>query len=193
MEERTEKALKFANIHAQARSKARRSQEYMSLCLGVSKKTVSNWEKGISSPTFFQSLEWFKELNTNPFPYYMSVIYPQKNIHTKSNDEEIEAAFNDLMNSISTNDKRALLFLFYGEHGSSPHSVLQMILAHLHTPIASRLANAFLISHVYELNHQLENVICPENILPDMDDLKKSIEKAKCAVMNKENSYSNIE
>lgn len=192
MEERIDNVLRFADIHLQARLKAKRSQEYMALCLGVSKKTVSNWEKGMSSPTFFQSLEWFKCLNANPFPCYMSLIYPRKQITIKSTDDEIEDAFDTLIKSISINDKRALLFLFYGDHGSSPHSVLQMMLAHLHTPISSRLANAFLISNLYQLNKQLGNIICPHNILPDMDDLLGSIEKAKTCAMLNENGYTNL-
>ena len=192
---RSNRVKRFAKMHYDARVKAGKSMEYMAFELGVSKKTIQNWEKGLSSPSFFQSLEWFRVLNTNPFPYYMSIIYPDKleGLKASDSDEKIEEGFNALIQNISINDKRALLYLYYGEHGSSPHSILQLVLAHLHTPIKSRLANAFLVTHLYDLDKQLGNIICPDNILPDMDDLNNSINKAREAANNNENSYTNLE
>lgn len=186
---------RFAKIHYDARINAKRSQEYMALELGVAKKTVQNWERGISSPSFFQSLQWFRALNTNPFPHYMAVIYPDKVAGVKASDpdEKIEEAFNALIQNISINDKRALLYLYYGKHGSSPHSIIQLLLAHLHTPITSRLANAFLITQLYELNKHLGRIICPDNIQPDLEDLNRAIYKAKQSALNNESGYNNVE
>lgn len=185
---------RFAKIHYDARIKANRSQEYMALELDVAKKTVQNWEKGLSSPSFFQSLEWFRVLNTNPFPYYMSIIYPDTlaGVKASDSDEKINEAFDSLVKNIDINDKRALLYLFYGEHGSSPHSVIQLILARLHTPLASRIASAYLVANEYELNKQLGNIVCPNNILPDMDDLNRAMIKARESAIHNESSYNNV-
>lgn len=192
---RSQRVYRFAELHASARIEAGKSQEYMALELGVSKKTVMNWEKGTSSPSFFQSLEWFRVLNTNPFPYYLSYIYPDqlKGLKGTDSDEKIEEAFEAMIHHISIADKRALLYLYYGNHGSSPHSLIQLMLAHTHTPIQSRIANAFLVSHVYSLHKQLGTDICPDNIQPDMDDLNEAIMKAQDAVMNNGFGYTNID
>lgn len=194
-ESRSKRIKRFSEIHSTVRVNTGKSQEYMALELGVAKKTIQNWEKGISSPSFFQSLEWFRVLKVNPFPYYLSVIYPEKldGIKASDSDEKIEEAFETLIHNISIKDKRALLYLYYGKHGSSAHSVIQLMLAHLHTPITSRVANAYLISHVYALENELNNIICPDNILPDMDDLNKAILKARESAIKREYGYNNLE
>ena len=67
--EMNERAKRFALMFSKSRAKMKKSQEFMALGLGVSKKTIQNWENGTSSPTFFQSSEWFRILGLNPMPY----------------------------------------------------------------------------------------------------------------------------
>ena len=50
---------RLAELHMRARYDAGKSQEYIALEMGVSKKTVANWEKGISTPDIFDSFRWF--------------------------------------------------------------------------------------------------------------------------------------
>lgn len=182
-------------MHHSARVKAKRSQEYMALELGVAKKTVQNWEKGVSSPSFFQSLEWFRVLNTNPFPYYMDVLYPDKiaGVKASDSDEKIEEAFDSLIQNISINDKRALLYLYYGKHGSSPHSVIQLILAHLHLPMSLRINDACNVDTNYKIAKELDLLVCPDNIQPDLSDFKRSILLAIEASKDNRDSYTPID
>lgn len=193
-ETRITRILRFSKIHYDARMKAKKSQEYIALELGVTKKTVQNWEKGLSSPSFFQSLEWFRVLNINPFPFYMDVLYPDKVAGVKSSDsdEKIDEAFNALIQNISINDKRALLYLYYGDHGSSPHSVIQLMLAHLHLPLTLRINDACNVDTNYKMAKELNTLVCPDNIKPDLSDFKSSIIKALEASKNNKNSYTNI-
>lgn len=192
---KNDRAQRFANIHAQTRETAKRSQEWMAAELGVSKKTVQNWEKGVSSPSFFQSLEWFRVLNLNPFPYYLSIIHPDKlhPVEPDSSDEKIEEAFNTLIQDISIRDKRALLYLYYGKHGSNPYSVIQLMLAHLHLPIKERLADATSVMHRYEVEKQMGTLICPDNIKPDEENLKNAIRKAQESTLKREFGYTSID
>lgn len=194
-ESRGGRARRFAEIHFRARDIAGKSQEYMAMELGVAKKTVQNWEKGVSSPSFFESLEWFRVLNVNPFPFYMSILYPDKTNKLKhiSSDEDINDAFETLIKQISVNDKRALLYLYYGSHGSSPHSLLQLILAHLHTPLKYRITQANSIVSNYTLLEGLNELKDTDKIMPDMDDLKDSIVRANVAVLHNELGYTNLE
>lgn len=194
-ETRLERIERFAMMHSSARIKAGRSQDFMAAELCVSKKTIQNWEKGISSPSFFQSLEWFRVLKINPFPHYLSYVYPKqlKNVRHDSDDKKIEEAFDVLMGNISVNTKRALLYLFYGEHGSSPNAVIQMILAHLHTPMKDRIAPASIIAQMYEMEKELGNLVCTNNIQPDMNVLKKAISCGISSAVNNEKGYNDIE
>lgn len=193
-ETRSERIERFALMHAQARDRAGKSQEYMAAELCVSKKTIQNWEKGVSSPSFFQSLEWFRVLDMNPFPYYLQMVFPDDmEVIGGSSDEDIEKAFDVMMDNISISTKRALLYLFYGNHGSSPTAVLQMMLAHLHCPIKDRIAPASIIEQMYIMEKELGNLVCPDNIQPDMDMLKKAINQGKDSAVKNEPGYSFIE
>ena len=75
-ESRIDRVNRFSKIWWQSRADAKKSQEYMALSLGVSKKTIQNWEKGTSSPDLFQGCEWFRVLGLNPMPYYLAFLYP---------------------------------------------------------------------------------------------------------------------
>ena len=189
---RSERVQLFADIHIKARIAANKSQEFMAIELGVAKKTVQNWEKGISSPSFFQSLEWFRVLNTNPFPYYMSLMYPKEfsHIKTANTDDEIDEAFDSLIKQISTNDKRALLYIYYGAHGGDPHTIINLMLAHLHTPLQARITQAMLISYIYEMQEETDNLICKDDIMPNMAELKDSLMRARVAALHKSYGYS---
>ena len=192
---RSDRAKAFGEIHAIIRCKEKKSQEYMAMELGVSKRTVQNWEKGISSPTFFQSLEWFRILHTNPLPYFLALVYPDKlkGLKGTDSDEKINEAFDVLAKTLSIGAKRALLYLYYGEHGSSPNAILQMMLAHLHTPLQSRITQATVTAHMYEMEKELGNLICPDNIMPNMDTLNDAIFKARLAALHHEYGYNALE
>lgn len=191
-ESRLEKVKKLADMHYRAREKAGRSQEYMALELGVSKKTVQNWEKGISIPDLFQSTEWFRILNTNPLPYYLEFISPYKSnkIIKETDEDNVNETFRALCDELPTDAKRAILYLFYGHHGSSPFAIIQLILAYLHTPLKIRMTSAALISQLYETEKELDSIICKEDVLPNLEELNDSIRRARVAVMHKEYGYT---
>lgn len=194
MESRESRIKRFAGIHSRVRMEANKSQEFMARELGVSKKTVQNWEKGLSSPSFFQSLEWFRVLHINPFPHYLGIISPDtiEGLKPSDSNERIENAFRTLCDNLPISDKRALLYLFYGNHGSSPHSVLQLMLAHLHSPIEFRIMTAYMVANEYELNSKLGTLICADNIQPDMDNLWKAIHSATDSAVNNDFGYTNL-
>lgn len=191
---RLDRVKRFAEIHVKARDKAGKSQEFMALELGVAKKTVQNWEKGISSPSFFQSLEWFRVLNINPMPYYLSILYPDKysTIKNASTDEEVNAAFSVLVEQLSINDKKAFLYFYYGEHGSPANTLIQLLLAHAHTPLQTRITQAILTYNLYEMEKERDNLICTDAILPDLDTLSKSIMRARLSAIQHEYGYTLI-
>ncbi|MDD4075009.1 MAG: hypothetical protein PHC80_02850 [Eubacteriales bacterium] len=113
----------------------------------------------------------------------------------KSTDEEekIQAALQTILIQIPVSSKRALVYLFYGEHGSSPNAILQLILAYLHTPIKERVTQAVLIKNVYEMEKALGNLICSDDILPNMEVLNNALASAKASAVQHEYGYCYID
>ncbi len=190
-ETRVETALRFSKIWWKSRADAGRSQEFMALGLGVSKKTIQNWEKGVSSPSFFQTFEWFRLLGLNPIHYFYAFLYPNcmENISLNAEDEEIESALLQLVKDLTVMEKRQLFYLMMGEHGSSWYSVLQMMTAHCHTTIQSRAVAARIVCDNYEMEKERNMLVCPDNIQPDIETLEGAVELGKNAAKKNKKGY----
>mgnify|MGYP004634940915 FL=1 len=193
-ESKPERIKRFARIWALSRNNAGKSQEYMANGLGVSKKTIQNWEKGVSSPDLFNGSEWFRVLGVNPLPYYLAFLYPElfDGISPECNDAVIEEAIELLVRNSTAQEKRQLLYLMAGRHGSSWYSLLQLFCAHCHTSMRSRVNAARMIADNYDMDEETDNLVCPSNVRPDMNMLRKSIEDGKNAVMTHAYGYTSV-
>ena len=170
------------------------SQEYMASELGVTRRTISNWESGVSEPSIGQTIDWFKLVQKNPLPYLLQCTYPDMDkISYKDDDSKILAALLQIINELPAEGVRQLMYLFFGNHGSSPRAVLQMITAHLQTPMKDRIAHGQLISTNYELAMRTDTLTHPKHIQPDLDCLNGAIATAKNAVEKNAKKYSTIE
>lgn len=189
--ERISRVNRFSKIWWRSRADAGVSQEYVALGIGVSRKTIQNWEKGISSPDLFQASEWFRVLGLNPLPYFLDYIFPEKVDGIKSSDEDrrVEEALTHLVAQLPPTGKRQLLYMLYGNHGSSPNAVLNMMNAHLQTPLKDRVVHAAMILEDYELERDLGNMVNPNNVKPNVDTLRNSIENAKDTVKKHKSGY----
>ena len=146
-ESRAERAKKFAAMHAEARLHVGKSQDFMAAKLKVSTNTVKNWEKGVSSPDFFESLRWFEVLNTNPLPSYLAYISPYKTSNLKDDDTfKVKESFRALNDELPPATKQALIYMFKGHHGGSSTTVMQLLLAYLHLPLKTRIIPAMSIA-----------------------------------------------
>ncbi|MCQ2527449.1 MAG: helix-turn-helix domain-containing protein [Lachnospiraceae bacterium] len=193
--ERIERAKRFSKIWWRSRADAGVSQEYVAIGVGVSRKTVQNWEKGISSPDLFQASEWFNVLGLNPLPYFLDFIFPQDVDGIKGNDEDkrIDEALKQLIEQLPAAGKRQLLYMLYGNHGSSPNAVLNLMNAHLQAPLKDRIVHAAMIVENYELEKMLGNLVCPSNIQPDIKMLRTSMENARTTVEKHRSGYHMIQ
>jgi len=189
--ERIERAKRFSKIWWRSRADAEVSQEYVALGVGVSRKTVQNWEKGISSPDLFQASEWFRVLGINPLPYFLDFIFPDNVDGIKGSDEDkrIEEALGHLVAQLPPKGKRQLLYMLYGNHGSSPNAVLNLMNAHLQTPLKDRIVHAAMIVEDYEVEKSLDNLVCPNNVKPNVELLRTSMENAKDTVQKHRSGY----
>lgn len=193
-ESRIDRASRFSKIWWKSRADAEKSQEFMALGLGVSKKTVQNWEKGISAPDLFQGSEWFRILGLNPLPYYLAFLFPELfgDISPNTPDEEIDLALHHLIDQATPMEKRQLLFLMAGQHGSSWYALLQMFTAHCHTSMQCRVATARIVLDNYEMQQETNELVCTDNVAPDLDILRRAVESGKSAAQQKRPGYTSV-
>lgn len=183
---------RFARMWRKSREDSGKSQEYVANKLGVSKRTVQNWESGISSPTQEFAFEWFDVLGLQPLPYYLELLYGKEEyVKPSSSDKEIEDALISRIKSCSASEQRKMLYMLNGQHGSSASGVLEMITAHLQVPLAYRLniANSIILN--YEMAESQGKLLNNGNILPNIDLLKLSFENCKNAVKSNKKGYTN--
>lgn len=183
-------ADRFAEMWKTARNDAGKSQEWVAKALGVSKKTVQNWENGFSSPSQMKGFEFFSVLGLQPLPYYLRLLYPGKNT---GDDEDLINYLIGFVNSCTTEQKKKLLYWSFGEHGSSPFGVLEMITAHLQTPLRDRVSIAQTILNNYEFAEKEGTTVNKSaEVKPDIEILKTAIAKGKEAVLEGNSTYTLI-
>lgn len=188
-----ERRERFAQIWATSRARAGKTQEYMAKGLGVSAKTIQNWENGVTAPDLFMGSEWFRVLGINPLPFYLSFLFPDlfDGIAPENDDEDIDQALMALIKNMTAVEKRELLFLMAGRHGSSWYSLLQMFTAHCHTSMKSRVNVARSILDNYEMESATGQLVCETNVKPDILMLKNAIEEGRKAAMAGNSGYTN--
>lgn len=180
----------FAQIMCQSRLDAKVSQEYMANELGVSRKTISNWEAGVSAPDVWQFSKWFDAIGKNPFPYIYGYMYPgMKNISGEDSDENIENALDNVIKDLPIQIKRMLLFILYGNHNSVTYSVLNMIVAHLHCSMFSRVNHGITIYNDYKMHEMIGKLSQPNNIKPDLDNLGRAIREGYDSLVDNRNDH----
>lgn len=171
-----------------------KSQEYMALELGVTRRTVQNWERGVSEPSVTQAIRWFKLAGKNPLPYLLQMVYPDMDkISAEDEDAKILGALMQIINDLPVDGVRQLMYLFFGNHGSSPRAVLNMVNAHLQTPMKDRIVLGQIAATNYELACKSGTVAQPSHIQPDLDYLNAAIATAKKAVEENAKEYGWVE
>ena len=185
---------RFAKMWRKSRDEAGKSQEFMARSLGVSKKTVQNWEAGTSCPSQEKGFEWFQVLGIQPLPYYLELIYPDEfcQLSFDDSDQMIEDALITIIKNLPSGSKRKLLYLLYGNHGSSPLAMLELITAHLQTPLRARLNVAEIVRTNYEIADAMGILAQPDHIQPDVDVLNHAFLCGKDAVKQGLRAYTSM-
>lgn len=167
-----------------------KSQESMAWELGVARRTVQNWESGKSEPTIGQAIQWFRAVNKSPIPYLLQIVMPAfDRISGSDSEEKLRDALLLLVEELPAEGVRQLLYLFYGDHGSSPRAVMQLVTAHLQTPMKDRVTHAGVITHNYELAKKKGTIARPDHIQPDLAFLKQAIRAGEDAVVKDAAEY----
>lgn len=182
--------MKVCDALCEARGESGKSQEFMALELGVSRKTVQNWESGASEPSVTQAIEWFRILNISPLPYFLQIVHTDmQGINSKDDVGKLRAALLKLVGELPEDSLRQLLYLFYGTHGSSPRAILNMLTAHLQTPLEDRVTSSTLILKSYELAKKKGKTTEKDHVQPNLELLKKAIAMGEEAAVKNANAY----
>lgn len=173
-----------------SRAESGMSQEKVALELGIAKKTVQNWERGISTPTLPQAIAWFRVMKVAAMPYFLQFMFPEiEGTKSSLGNEEIKKQLISLIEELPSEGVRQLMFLFYGNHGSSPRAVMNFVTAYLQMPLRERHNVDNLIYSSYEISSEKKTLTKKEHIMPDSDILKKALLKEKEAIVQGKDSY----
>lgn len=183
--------IKVSDMLKQSRYKADKSQSYMATALGVSRKTIQNWEDGTTAPDVVQLYEWFNALCMPPHPYILKILYPDVDSNKFNDDAEMDKAIQVLARDLPMHEKRKLLFILEGRHGSSPTSVIDMMVANLQTPLRDRLNICQCIISNYEIAEDLDILTDKSAVRPSVEHLKSALASGIKAVQKRMNSYLN--
>lgn len=183
-------AKKFCAIWQRSRYDAGKTQSYMAIAMGVSVKTIQNWESGISCPSQSQSFEWFRKLGVQPLPYYLDLLYPDlKQLNDDSSFEDVDRALSEVTSQLSDGMKRRLLYILSGTHGSSVAALLELITAYLALPLHGRIIIADTILSKYELDG-MSNDLHRSDALPDINLINAAVGRATVAMRDHLDSYT---
>ena len=174
-----------------SRNRAGKSQEYMSLELSVARKTIQNWENGVSEPGLSQVSKWFEALGESALPYILQFVFHNEmhGISWKASERQVRDSLMKIIETLPEEGVRQLLYLFYGDHGSSPRANLNMLTAHLQTPLIDRVTLATIIAKHYEMARKLGTITDSDHVQPDMEMLNDAIERGEEAVLKKRERY----
>lgn len=191
---RIEQVELLAEILSMSRSECGKSQKYMSKALGKSIGTIQNWENGTAIPNLIDTLEWFRVLGLNPLRYFLDFMHPDIYRNMNPNDVTDEDVHKALLHYICEvapmSEQRKLAYCIYGNTGSSWSSQLDMMCAHNHTSMRSRVTIAQAIIDNYDMEKYRKELINMDNIMCDEEKLRKAIQLGKEAVYDGNRGYS---
>ncbi len=192
---RQEATQSAAMMLAQARNDAGLSQRYVAQSIGVGERTVKNWEAGSSAPNIVQMVSWFRACGINPIRYVLDWLDPAHFDGLTATDsiEDVKSAIMAYIEDIATEKEvRQLAFCMFGNHGSSWRSQLDMLTAHDHTTLRSRVTVARAVLENYEMEESQGILVNADSIPPDLSRLRDAVENGKDAVQEGKRGYVGI-
>lgn len=175
-----------------SRISVKKSQKYMAKALQKSLGTIQNWENGYSIPNAIDLIDWFDVLGLNPLRFILDFLHPDyfKNLNGDVDDNMVDSALQYYISDIApASDKRKLSFCIFGNTGSSWTAQLNMLTAHNHTTMRSRVSVAQSIYDNFEMEKARGELKYLNNTMPDENNFKNAIEQARESVFSAKDGY----
>lgn len=175
-----------------SRISVKKSQKHMAKALQKSLGTIQNWENGYSIPNLIDLLDWFDVLGLNPLRFILDFLHPDyfQNLNGTVEDNVVDSALQYYISDIApASDKRKLSFCIFGNTGSSWSAQLDMLCAHNHTTMRSRVNVAQTIYDNYNMEKARNELVYTDNAMPDEINLHEAISKGKQSVFDGKIGY----
>ena len=181
---------RIASLLRLSRDKAGMSQDAVAKRIGVSKRTVQNWESCMSTPDVREIMQWFDAIDIPIYPYMLRLSSPERaNITAGSTDVDVRAAMLRLIQNMDVHSMRKNFFEMFGEHGTAPDGMGEVKTAYLHLPMDVKVGIAEIISTQFEICQAQGRLVQQDHVMPDIDNLKRYISAAKKAVIEGKETY----
>lgn len=191
MSTRLERSQNFALMLAKSRTDTGVSQKTMAQALGKSVNTIQNWESGVGCPNYLDLEDWFEVLGLNMNKYITEYKYPQdfNTSMLKTSTSNIISLITKYLSTLSEHNLRMVAYNIFGETGSSFSYRNNLFCAYNHLPLKYRLIIAIMTLENYNLVRSLDEVICDDDVLPNIDALGEAIRAAKKSAYAGKNGY----
>lgn len=182
--------MRIAKLLRDSRDASGLSQDAVSKKLGVSKKTIQNWESGDSCPNLKTVMLWFEAIDVPVYPYMLKLTHPElEALNANSSDDDVRSALIALISDMDMHQMRKQFFEMFGEHGTAPDGMGEVKTAYLHLPMDVKIGIAEIICTQFEICQAQKRLVKPDHVMPDIVSLRNYINKAKTAVINGKETY----
>ena len=184
-------AAKIGTALAKARVEAGLSQREMAHLIGMTERTVQNWEKGQSSPYGDEIMDWFTACGASPLAAMQEMLHPElyRKQATNMTDGELDAAIAGFLDTSPRIVKEMILFIVLGKHGSYPPAAIAEICANLHTPLQNKVSVCGQVLDNYNCAVATHTDPVPDDVHPPLDLLETSYKAGKEASRRGETAY----
>lgn len=182
---------RLGNVLSRARIEAGLSQEDMSFEMNVSRATISNWEKGGGKCSLLQVMQWFSIVGKNPASAFFEIADPVdfERIYKEEDDEVITEKLFSMISSLSTRQKKNIIYLLSGSFQGDPFAMIQLFLAHAHLPMNYRFSIANNISETYKMCDKAGTLKDTGTVMPNIEELDNAIQLGRQAAIENKDSY----
>ena len=182
----------IGEILSKSRTISEKSQKSMAKLLNVSPGTIANWEQGIGCPDMVEYLQWFDALGINAMRPLLDYFYPSTFYGLSADDDsrQIRTALIKYFSEVASDDEiRKMSYNIFGESGSSWKAQLEMITAHNHMTMKSRVNVAQTVLDSYEMEQAREELVNVDHVMPNYEYLRECVAKGKKSVFEKRKGY----
>lgn len=163
------------------------SQEYVARRADISVKTLSAWEKGLTSPDADQLEEILDIVGKTQVEYAIDFEYWDEK--SRQDSSTLRSQIISLVDAMSNLELQELLFLLSSYHGGDRYAMMQLWVAHFQCDMDDRYRIAQLIESSYALSYAKGRVQFPDSPQPDMAALHEAVSEGRQAALRGDRGY----